>query len=460
MTGNHGGGHLWWGEEWGYNVQMADPLTVQMPTVASAPPPLGEGQSPPLASAGSNAGAVVMPAMPAAPAPVAKKGGEEIFFEIRDSDARRQSDERRYDLTNLRELYAFVNDWVVNQSGIKLEEKLRVFEMLSGIINAGVSVNEALDMLVDQITNEKLKRTLADIHILIDDGESLADAMARNPDIFDHPTCSIIRAGEKSGKLNEVLVELSRQYGRMDSIRKKVKSVMTYPVIVMVVMLLLGAVVMIFVVPKLIGLFEGADNLPLPTRIMIGMSDFLIGNPVLITLAGLGLGLGWVLFKRSKAGSRAIAQMMMRLPVVGSVYKGSILSRLTRMLSFLINAGLPIVESIKIVADIAGDPIYREKLLLASDDLTKGIMLAENLADDQRYFPRMLVDMVAIGEKTANLEQVMGKVADFYDDELERIIGTLSKALEPLIIMVIGVGVVFMILAIYLPILQINETVV
>ena len=137
-----------------------------------------------------------------------------------------------------------------------------------------------------------------------------------------------------------------------------------------------------------------------------------------------------------------------------------ILTRVSRIFGFLISAGVPVVESLKIASHIAENPVYQDKLLLAADDLTKGISIAENLSDDERLFPSMLVNMMAIGEKTASLDQVMGKAADYYNEELNRKIGGMSQMMEPIILSIIAGGAVFMILAIYLPILQMNDQVV
>jgi len=137
--------------------------------------------------------------------------------------------------------------------------------------------------------------------------------------------------------------------------------------------------------------------------------------------------------------------------------KKMILTRFTRIFGFLIGAGVPIVEGLKISANIAQNELYKEKLLLAADDLTKGITIAENLSDDEKLFPPMIVNMIAIGEKTASIDKVMGKAADFYNEELERAVGSLSKVMEPVILMFIAGGAIFMILAIYLPILQMND---
>lgn len=360
----------------------------------------------------------------------------------------------------LKDITNAIDDWLINQSSVSIDEKLAFFQMLASMINAGVSVTESLSLLGEQNPNKKFKRIINDIKLMIEDGENLAHAMERATDIFDKATCSIIAAGEKSGKLNEVLKELVSQFEKMQKMQKKVQSVMMYPMIVMVVMVLLVIVVVVFVVPKLEGLFGGKEGLPLPTRILIGMSDFVIQNPLLLIGGAIGIVVGFKMILKSPKGSKIWSNLILALPVAGALNKSFILSRVTRIFGFLIASGVPIIESLRITANVASNPVYKDRLLLASDDLGRGISIAENLSDDEKYFPKMLVNMIAIGERTAGLENIMEKIANFYDEELDRKIGNLSKLMEPFILAIIAAGAVFMIMAIYLPILQLNETVV
>jgi type IV pilus assembly protein PilC len=233
-----------------------------------------------------------------------------------------------------------------------------------------------------------------------------------------------------------------------------------YPVIVIVFMNLLTIVVLIFVVPKLEELFGGGENLPLPTRMLINGSDMVLNYWYFLIIGVFGGFFGFLYWKKSKVGSRQWSSIVIRTPIFGDILSKMILTRVSRIFGFLISAGVPVVESLKIASHIAENPVYQDKLLLAADDLTKGISIAENLSDDERLFPSMLVNMMAIGEKTASLDQVMGKAADFYNEELNRKIGAMSQMMEPIILSIIACGAVFMILAIYLPILQMNDQVV
>jgi type IV pilus assembly protein PilC len=390
--------------------------------------------------------------------PAVEENFDEIILDIKeDAIATKKDDARKGILYGITHAFNLANDWVIEQSPVKLQEKLLFFQLLGAIVQSGISIPEALRMLEAQTANQKMKRVISDIHNAIEGGASLAGAMRQNDDIFDRATCSIVEAGEKSGKLNEVLKELVSQYERLSSIQKKVKSVMTYPIIVIVVMALLAVVVVVFVVPKLIELFGDIESLPLPTRILVALSDLVLKQWPILIGGIIAFITAFTLWKKSRVGKLQWAQLMLMFPIVGGILKGMILSRVTRIFGFLIASGVPIVDGLKITASISGNPIYEEKLLLTAEDLSKGIPIAENLADSEHLFPQMLISMISIGEKTASLEGIMTKIADFYEDELERKIGTIAKLMEPVILAFIAIGAVFMILAIYLPILQMND---
>ena len=396
-----------------------------------------------------------------ATSPEPQKSKADIVLDISSNEATNTGIKKKDgNLNGILSVFDSLNNALINMSGIKLQEKLLFFQLLGAMINAGLPIIEALNLLHAQTKNPKLERVIIDMRSLIESGESLASAMRHNDDVFDEATCSVVEAGEKSGKLNSILKELVAQYEQIDSLTKKIKTVMTYPIVVIVTMLVLTAVVLIFVVPKLEELFGGAANLPLPTRILIGGSDFMLNYWPFLLLGTIGSFLTFSFWKKSKSGKKQWAKIMISTPIIGDILRKMILTRVTRIFGFLIAAGVPVVESLKIASHIAENEVYQEKLLLAADDLTKGISIAENLSDDEKLFPRMLVNMLAIGEKTASLDSVMGKAADFYNEELERKIGGMSKMMEPIILGIIAMGAVFMILAIYLPILQMNDKVI
>jgi type IV pilus assembly protein PilC len=289
---------------------------------------------------------------------------------------------------------------------------------------------------------------------------SLAETMRNQDDVFDEATCSIVEAGETSGKLNEVMKELVTQYERMNLIQKKVKGVMTYPMVVVVVMILAAVVVLLFVIPQLMEIFGDIESLPLPTQIMVAASNILQHSWHFLLMGVIGVGGLFSYWKSTPQGNIQWTNFVLSVPLIGDFVKKMSISKVMRIFSFLIASGVPIIQGLRIASRVANNVIYEKKLLLAADDLTRGIEISENFADDERLFPQMLVSMISVGEKTASLGSVLGKVADFYDEELNRSVSTMSKMMEPIIMAVMAVGVVFLLLAIYLPILQMNDQMV
>ncbi len=383
--------------------------------------------------------------------------GDELILDITDEGSKTKKKKKKQIPLTVRGIYQAMDDWLIANSTISTQEKLLFFELLGSMINAGLPILDGLTLLEKETKNIKLQRVVKDMKTHIETGESLATAMRRNDDVFDEASCAVVEAGEKSGKLNEILKELVGQYERLHKLKEQVKSVMTYPIVVITVMIILAGVVIVFVVPKLEDLFGGVANLPLPTRTLLAISDFVLGKWWILLPAVIAAVTGFVSWKKTESGKRQWGGLLLSTPIVSGIMRNMILSRVTRIFGFLISAGVPIMDSLKISAHIAENQAYQEKLLLAADDLSKGILIAENISDDPKLFPTMLVNMMSIGEKTASLDVVMEKVSGFYDEQLERSIKRLSEIMEPIILMLIAVGAVFMILAIYLPILKMND---
>ncbi len=429
------------------------PIATSAPAVVVPQIPPASPVMAPAPSSFATTSAVATPTPAMVPTPP-EEGKDTLVLDIKGQSTKEGTD------TNELSIFKQVDEYLINMGGIKLEEKLLFFQLLASMIGAGLPIIDALNLLINQTKNKKFQRVITDMREQIEKGESLASSMRYNDDVFDEATCSVVEAGEKSGKLNAILKELVAQYEQISGLSKKIKAIMMYPVIVIVFMNLLTIVVLVFVVPKLEELFGGAANLPLPTRILINGSDFVLSYWYFLLAGIISAGGSFLYWKNSKTGSRQWSSLVIYTPIFGDILSKMILTRVSRIFGFLISAGVPVVESLKIASHIAENPVYQDKLLLAADDLTKGISIAENLSDDERLFPSMLVNMMAIGEKTASLDQVMAKAADYYNEELNRKIGGMSQMMEPIILSIIACGAVFMILAIYLPILQMNDKVI
>ena len=360
---------------------------------------------------------------------------------------------------SLQDYFNELNDWIIRSSGVPLQEQLVFFQLLSTLVNAGVSLLESFQLLKSQTKNVTLQAIIMDLKRDVGRGFTLANALRQHPSVFDNSTCAIIEAGENSGQLSELLKELVKQKERSSALQKKVKSAMMYPITVMSVMVLLGIVMIVVIVPKLEGLFDGAANLPLPTQIMIALSDFLIDKWYLL-IAGILIIFGaYKKWQETTVGQIQLSNVLLKVPIIGTFIVEATLGRISRILGFLIASGVPIIGSLNIAADVAGNPIYKQRIEMAINDLRQGIEISENFSDDEELFPSMFVRMISIGEKTSSLGSIMNKMADYYDEAVERKIGTISKLMEPIIVLVMAVGAVFFILAIYLPIMQLNDAI-
>ena len=357
-----------------------------------------------------------------------------------------------------------LNMWVIMHSKVKAKEMAVFFRLLATMINAGLHIVKSLEILIEQIENPKLKKITEEILHRIEKGENFSKALADYPDLFTEAQTGMIYAGEQSGQLNKVLLQLADQIEKSASLSGKIKGAMIYPAVILVVLLAVGILVMVLVIPKITELFESAEvQLPFLTRVLIGMSDFLIGSTFGIPHWGLVI-LGLVLFvallnmwKKTDQGKLIWDKMMLKLPVFGKMNQKVALAKFCRGLSSMTTSGISIIKSLKIVSDTVGNEVYKRRIYLIAFDVKKGITIADNIQEDKKLFPAMVVSMIGVGEKTAQLDKVCAKVAEFYEDEVDSMVANLSKLMEPIIIVVIGTAAGLMVAAVMLPIMQIAE---
>ena len=360
---------------------------------------------------------------------------------------------------SLREINDRANEWLLQFTAVSVQEKSIFMQMLSTMINAGLPLLDSMKLLEKQTPNLRLRSIVAQMRKKVESGSSLATAIRDHSEVFSVSDAAVIEAGEKSGKLYEVMKELISQYERLDTIQKKVRGMMLYPIIVFVVMILLIIIVLIFVVPKLQTIFGGSENLPLPTQILIYGSALVREKWWLLLGVFSAVFFGLRYWGHTPDGQRIFQSIKLKIPKIGSIVQKMILSKIARVLGFLLSSGVPMYDSVRMSAHISDNYLYEQRLLLASEDLGKGITLAENLSDDN-LFPEMIVSMIAVGEKTASLDSVLVKIANILDDDIDRQVQSFSKIMEPFILAFIAGGAVFMILAVYLPILKLNDQVI
>ncbi|MBI2298633.1 MAG: type II secretion system F family protein [Armatimonadetes bacterium] len=330
------------------------------------------------------------------------------------------------------------------------------------MMNAGVSLIRCLTVLEEQSSSYKLKEIIRDLQQQVEAGESLSKSLQRYPNIFNNLFIGLVRAGEVGGVLDETLERLAVFLERDQELRRKIKSSMTYPVMVMLVAFGIVTFLMTFILPKFIQLFKdlGVTNFPTPTLILKNTSDFMltwmfkrfyITWPVLFGF--LVLFRKW---KSTRSGKRIYDWCKLRVPVFGSLGHKIALGRFSRTLSTLLGSGVPVLSAMETTAGTVDNEIISSAIMNARTAIREGEEIAKPLKDSG-MFPPMVVQMVAIGEETGALDQMLSKVADFYESEVEAMLESLTAALEPIMIVFLGVMVGFIVISMFLPLVAIID---
>lgn len=368
---------------------------------------------------------------------------------------RKDSNKRR---TGLRDLLVGINEFLLNSTRIKLQEKVTFYQLLAVMINAGVPIIRSLKVLSEQNHNKHFQRVIAGLAQHMEEGESLSEAMRQYEKIFSETERGMIASGEASGNLNSILRDIAKQSLKTSMIIAKVKGAMIYPTTIIFIMIVAVVLMLTLVVPKITALFaEGNTELPLTTKILIGASETAQKYWNLLGLGGVILVIGLVLFHRSQRGRYTIHMLALKLPIFGSLLRQLMIARFTRSLSSLILSGIPIVKALEINANAMGNEVYKRRIKFAAQDVAQGIPLGENLTGNEFLFPPMVSSMVLVGERTANLSEVCTKIADYYENEVDTLVNSLSKLMEPVILVVMGLVVGFIVAAIMQPIMALSD---
>lgn len=350
------------------------------------------------------------------------------------------------------------NQFFIDHSKIKLRDKATFFRLLAVMMNAGLPLVKSLNTLgVQSEKVPRLAKILFEMARSIEAGKSLSETMGEYPDVFEDSQLGVVKAGEASGQLNKTLKSLAEEIEKSASITGKIKGALVYPIVIMSILVGVIFLMMIMVVPQMTQLFtQTGQELPLPTQILIAVSTFSINYwpVVIISIFGFIFGVGT--WKRTRSGRYYWDYMMLKMPIFGPIIQKGALSKFARSFSNLMGSGVPIIKSIEIVSYAVGNEVYKRRLLLTAEDMKRGIPMAENMAES-KLFPKILVNMIEVGEQTAQLENVVLKVAEFYDEEIDNVVKSLTKIMEPLILVIIGVTVGGLVAAIMLPIIQLTQ---
>lgn len=334
---------------------------------------------------------------------------------------------------------------------VSLKDKMIFTKELSMMIKSGLPLVEALEAMGEQTTSKALQEVTAAMIKDVKGGVSLSDAFAKHPRVFPFYYKNIIRSGEKSGKLDEVLLRLSTQIEKDYALVAKVRGAMVYPALIVVAIIGVVILMMIFVIPQIKNIFEESGvQLPLLTRILIASSNFSVRYFYLIIIVFFGVvfGLGW--FLRTPSGGLAWDRLKIRLPIFGSLFKKIYMARFSRTMAMLTKAGLPILEALDTVGDVINNGIYKQSLAAIAKQVETGVPLSNAMKKDKN-FPAMVTHLVAVGEKSGNLEYVLSSLADFFDAETDNLTSNLAALLEPILMIFMGVGVGFIVAAIIMP---------
>jgi len=345
----------------------------------------------------------------------------------------------------------------IGKKKVKSRDLSILCKQMVSILNAGVTVITALEMLSEQMDNKTLRNAIIEAKIYVEKGGNLSDAMRLNPNVFPPIMINMVAAGEASGSLETSFERLSLHFEKDDALKGKIKGALTYPIMVMIVAVLVVIVVMVAVIPNFVDMFaDMGTQLPLPTRIMMAGSDFILKKWWLLLIIIAVISIGCKIFFATPTGQMFSAKVAINAPIFSDLVIKSNSSRFARTLSTLMAAGIPMLDAIEQVAKMMDNKIFRDGLMNTKAQVAKGMPLSKPLKD-MEVFPTMLVQMVKIGEETGNIEDMMEKVADLYDREVDLATESLTQAMEP-ITMVIMAGIVGMIVAaVYGPILSMYE---
>ena len=332
---------------------------------------------------------------------------------------------------------------------------LAVFcKQFSAVIRAGVTIISALELMGDQIENKTLQRAVMDAKTYVEKGGTLADALRVNSEVYPPIMINMVAAGELSGNLEVCLDRLTEHFEKDNALSAKIKGAMTYPIVVFIVMIIVVIVVMVMVIPNFSSMFaEMGTQLPLATRIMVAASNFIIHKWWLLIIIVAAIVVGCKAFKRSSVGEQLFANMAIKMPIFGNLTIKSACSRFARTMSTLMASGISMIDAVEQVAKMMDNKIIRDGLLDAKTQVAKGIPLSKPLKD-MEMLPPMLSAMTKIGEETGDIEEMLSKVADYYDEEVEEATNKLTAAMEPLIMVVLACIVGMIVAAVYGPIMS------
>ncbi len=321
----------------------------------------------------------------------------------------------------------------------------------STMVDAGLPLVQCLEILAQQTENPVFSKAISDIGQSVESGSTYADALRKHPKIFDDLYCNMVEAGETGGILDTILNRLAAYMEKAIGLKRQVKSALVYPTVIISVAIGVVTFLMYAVIPTFGKIFTSlGSTLPLPTKIVINMSNFIRDYLLIIAAAAVGLFYAFRYFRKTERGARVIDAAILKSPVFGLLLRKVAVAKFTRTLGTLISSGVPILEGLEITAKTAGNKVIEDAVMKTRVSISEGKTISEPLAATD-VFPPMVIQMIAVGESTGALDAMLEKIADFYDEEVDIAVSNLTQMLEPLLMVFLGVSVGFIVIAMYLP---------
>lgn len=343
--------------------------------------------------------------------------------------------------------------------GTNIAELAITTRQFSTLISAGLPLEASLSALSEQTEDARLGQILTQVKDKVSEGSSLANALSEYDNVFSDLYVNIVKAGEASGTLDIVLMRLADFLEKQAALRSRVRSALIYPLFMFVIGVAVLFFTMTYIIPQISKIFEESDQaLPLMTTILISISSFLRNNILLIPIIFAGLGFAAYRFNNTKRGRMFFDRLALKVPIFGKINTMVIISRFTRTLGTLLSSGIPLLDALQIGEAIMGNAVYGEAMEQVRTDVREGTSLAQPLKESG-VFPPLVTRMVAVGEQTGEMEEMLTKVADIYDLQVETMVSTLTSLLEPVMILIIGAVMGFIVFAVLMPIFNLTSTI-
>jgi len=339
---------------------------------------------------------------------------------------------------------------------VKLSDLAIFARQFSTMLDAGVSLIRCLDVLQAQTNNARLRKILMDLSARVESGESLSRSMARHPKAFSQLIIGLIRAGEVGGVLEESLQRIAAFLEKDVELRRKIRSALTYPVIVLLAAIGIVIFLVSWLVPQFAQLFKELDikELPAPTQFLVDLSALFTQRWYVVIIAVVAILIAYKLFVSTRVGRRVADRVKLRVPVFGPLHHKIVMARFSRTMGTLLASGVPILQAMETVAGVVGNSVVSDAVIESRARIREGEKIADPL-QRSKMFPPMVVHMVSVGEESGSLDHMLNKIADFYENEVEMTIASLTAAIEPVMIVLLGVIVGFIVIAMFLPMIEV-----